>query len=144
MKKIISRIGEWLRSTFKYFNVYEINAKRAIEVVNILKSIVNSKVLDLAVLYTTNAADDRLLALSRKALLEASRMLLIINGKFTEGMTNEQIIIRLTEILRNEFPNAQATFYVQLAGLITQSLSDGKISLAEAITISQYIFSKGK
>ena len=144
MKKILIRIGEWLRSTFKYFSVYEINAKRAIEVVNILKSIVNSNVVSVGVLLTKTPTDDKILNAAKIALDEAARHLVIMQGLFHQGMTNEDIIKELVRILQNEFHNQQSAFYVQLAGLITQSLSDGKISLAEAITISQFIFSKGK
>ena len=142
MKKILKAIGDWIRSKFKLTDFIEQHAEQAIKVVDLLKTIVNSKVFDIAVLYTKNAADDKALVIARQALIEASRMLLIINGNFRQEMTNEQVILRLVEILRGEFPQAQATFYVQLAGMITQALSDGKISLAEAITISQYIYSQ--
>lgn len=144
MKKILNKIGDWLRSTFKYYSVYEVNAKYAIQVVNALKTIANSNVLNVAVLLTKSPTDDKILNAAKVALEQAAKHLVIMQGTFHQGMTNEDIIKELVRILQTEFRAQQAVFYVQLAGLITQSLSDGKISLAEAITISQFIFSKAK
>lgn len=143
MKKLFIKIGNWLKSFFtESFDWLEINADYAVQAVNIVKKIINNPVVDMAVALTPTTIDDKILAAAKSYIARAAADLLIVYNILKGSETPEEVLRKLTNYVSGLTDDQKAIFYVQLSGKVMQILADGKVTLAEAITITQYIFKK--
>jgi len=144
MKKI-KQVLNWISKAFS--NVIEFvkpKAKTAVNVVNTLKNIVESQIVISFVNKTKNKVDDSALAILRQYLPSIAEKMLIAEKVLESGKTNDEILQALVEYLQDKHPEARIKFYAELAARITEALSDGKITFAEAMSISQFVYSEFK
>jgi fatty acid-binding protein DegV len=140
MKKLLNSIKNWWeRVTGKAIEIMRPNAKAAYTLVNAIKKIVESPALSAIVLLTKTKADDAALAAARAILPQIAEKLLVADIIMSHP-TPSQIIEALIDYLRKQNKDVRAAFYIVLAGKINEALADGKMTLAEAVSIGQIIF----
>lgn len=135
-KKILHAIGNFLQSEFK--RAHE-SAKIAVKVVAMIKSAIESPVAGVIVDLTPFDFDNKLRDLVMKYTHDVSKGILVAEGVI--GTTNTaDAILTLVHFLQTKTSTARAKFYVDLAARLTDALSDGELSHAEAVAISQVVF----
>lgn len=145
MKKILNSIKTWWeRATKKTIDWAGLNAKAAFEIVNALKVLVESPVARAVTLLTKTPWDDNALIAARHFLPIVAEKLLVADIVLSSNPSNADILAALIEYLKKQNKDVRAAFYITLAGMINEALSDGKITLAEGISIGQVIYQEIK
>lgn len=119
-------------------------ATTAVKIVNILKDVIESGVVINFVSKTKNKYDDAALVLLRQYLPAIAEKMLIAEKILESGKTNDEILQSLIDYLQDKHPEARIKFYAELAARLTQALADNKITFAEAMSISQFIYAEFK
>lgn len=145
MKKLWIKITSWLQGVFSdSFSWLEVNAGYAIQAVNVVKDVINSPIATVLVSLTPTTADDVILAAAKRYVSRAAAELLVVYGILKGSENPEQVLRKLTEYVSGLTPDQKAVFYVQLSGKVMQILADGKITLAEAISLTQFVYANKK
>lgn len=124
----------------------EKNAIVAVNFTNALKAVVNSPAMDLVVEFTPTNVDNIMLPKVREVVGQVATEMGIAYQLFSDvqgqTLTYEQKIAKVVEYLKSILPGARVGFIVDFCGRLTMNLSDGKLSLAEAIARSQDIYNE--
>jgi hypothetical protein len=143
MKKI------WIKIKSIASNAYALirkNAKLAVDITNIVKEVVESPLMDVAVKLTTTTVDDVALPQVRRIVEKVATEMAIAAGLIQEAdsttLTLEEKVAKIVEHLKSQLPDGRIGFWVVFAGKLTVDFSDGNLSLAEGIARSQDIFNE--
>lgn len=136
IKKILHAIGDLLKGEFEFAKQH---AQVAVKVVNAIKAAVESPIAGVLVDLTPFKWDNDLLATVRIVMNKASEEMLVAEGILGYTNTNEAAVA-LIHYLQTKTKNARVKFWMELSAKITEYLADGKLSLAEAASISQAIY----
>lgn len=139
MKKVLTAISLFFSVIFGKAHKH---AKTVVDYVNLIKNVVNSKDLSALILFTPTETDDEILKKIKANI--TGIMFEILNGEKIIGNfeSNEAVIVRFIEYLSGKTSNAKRRFWVDLAGMLLVAVSDGKITYAESVEITQRIFAK--
>lgn len=141
MKKIWLKIKElWSKITGKTLDFLRPNTELAIKIVDILKQVVENKVIDVATALTKSNLDNIIIAKIREILPKVAENLAIT--KEIIDAPQAEIMDRLLEFLKKQNKDVKATFYIALAGKINEYLSDGELSFSEAVSLAQIIYNE--
>lgn len=124
------------------FNFLRKNVQHAIETVQVIKSAVDSKELDVLTALTKFEWDEKLLQKVRKALEVSITGLKLVNCSNEKGLAN-QIQCMLT-VLRESPDWYKDSVYSYIASTIVQKTNDDKIRKVEADTLVQLWYSRLK
>lgn len=142
---MLKKIGLWIKNFFtKSFDFLEINAAKAVKIVDAVKAAVNNPLIDMVTSLTLTPVDNMAVATVRHYVAKVAEQMLIAEKIIGINKTEAQILKELTKYLADKSPDARAKFYVELAGELAVILSDGKITLSEAISLTQLVFSQQK
>lgn len=147
MKKILKSIGNFFRQLKgKAYDFMTDNSILAVKVTNVLKDIVRSNVVDIAVTLTPTPADDVvwskfkewLPAFSEKVLI-AHNLLQLDQGLDDPSLTEEErnarkivVVNAFIDYLKSLAPSAQIKFWADIASNLLIDLEDGKLTWGEA------------
>jgi len=135
----------------RYFNLVFSKAKEflkneiptAISVVDMIKFYVNSPLVPFLTALIPGTADD-LIAAKVKEVLPQILLNLRIAGECANLSTNDAIIQCSIKHLREYDPKAQAAYYLTIAAMLSEALTDGKLSWAETIHLVEYTYQQRK
>lgn len=134
MKKIINKIKSWFSSSFKYL---KINSDLAVKVTAKLREYVESPMADVAVNLIPGNLDNAALVLLRKHIPSVAIKVALAHDIIQNSTVPSEAITKVIEHLKGLKMEARAAFWVQFAGELNLALSDGKITFAEAVILSQ-------
>lgn len=138
----MKKIWNWILSIFgiadSFLKKTEPVAEKAVEAVNILKDMVEGRLTDLAKL-TNFDGDDLLMMRIKKALTDK----IIPEMAVAEGIVSSAKPTQaLIDYLKSKSKEGRVKWWLELAGQIIMALADGELTIGEAISIGQAIFSK--
>ena len=143
MKQILN----WLTSLWtKVFKGYDWLRPRAIAAVNVVNMIKNnvSSVADTIVAITPTKKDDEFLVKAKKAAEKVVTEMAAVEGIIAGNETFETALQDFVSYLDSKTEKARLKFWVELAGQIVVVLSDGRVTINEAIALAQIIYGEIK
>ena len=143
MKQILN----WLTSLWtKVFKGYDWLRPRAIAAVNVVNMIKNnvSSVADTIVAITPTKKDDEFLVKAKKAAEKVVTEMAAVEGIIAGNETFETALQDFVTYLEGKTEKARLKFWVELAGQIVVVLSDGRVTINEAIALAQIIYGEIK
>lgn len=143
MKQILN----WLTSLWtKVFKGYDWLRPRAIAAVNVVNMIKNnvSSVADTIVAITPTKKDDEFLVKAKKAAEKVVTEMAAVEGIIAGNETFETALQDFVAYLEGKTEKARLKFWVELAGQIVVVLSDGRVTINEAIALAQIIYGEIK
>lgn len=143
MKGIINSI----RKAFGSLLVFLVKrGKVAVQVTDIVKSVIENPMLDWVVRLTPTKADDKLLKEAKLLIPKVGvkvAMAMGILNQVNESETTEQAFGKVLEYVSKALPEeGKAIFYREISGQLAEALSDGNVSTAEAVALVQLIFKR--
>lgn len=148
MKELVSKVRGFLQNLWgDLLPALVKNGNASVKVVNIIKDVINSPVLNLAVALTPTQKDDAVLRKAKVLATEAVATLGFAMGivSYINAGEDPKLVAKwVSEYLKDNATDSQkAIFYRELAGLILEALmDDGKISTGEYVAIGQFLFKK--
>lgn len=138
----MKKLWNWIMSIFTITDAFlkktEPVAEKSVEAVNIVKDLVEGKLTDLAKL-TPSDKDDALMFRVKNILVNK----IIPEMVAAEGIISAgKPIEALVQYLSAKPKLGRVKWWLELAGQIIMALADGNLSIGEAISIGQAIFSK--
>lgn len=141
MKNVFKQIVEWVKGNLgNILNQFKITSNAAVLIVGKIKSIVESEALDVAVDLIPGHIDNVVLAKARLIMPIVIKKLSLASGIIQESNTNSEAIEKFVQHLRSLNPEGRKAFWVTLAAEINVALSDGKLSFAEGVILTQLIY----
>lgn len=139
--KIFRRIGAWFKKVFdKEFHFLKKNSKMAVEVTNVLKGLVESPITAAVVNLTPITWDNELLFKARPIVRKVAIEMAIAHGIIQTAENNSNVFAAIIDHLKQFVADGRVGFWVEFSGRLNVAFSDGKISLAEGISLAQMIF----
>lgn len=143
MRRIINAIKNAFGSALSFLIS---RGEVAVKATDIVKQVIENPLVNWAVLLTPTKADDVLLAKAKVLIPKLGvkvAMAMGILNQVNESETTEQAFGKVLEYVSQSLPmEGRAIFYRELSGQLAESLSDGKVSTAEAVALVQLIFKK--
>lgn len=144
MKKLINAIRNAFGSLLGFLVS---RGEVAVKVTDMVKSVIENPLVNWVVLLTPNKTDDVLLAKAKVLIPKVGVKVAMAMGilkQVNESETTEQAFGKVLEFVSKSLPmEGRSIFYRELSGQLAESLSDGRVSTAEAVALVQLIF-KGK
>lgn len=138
VKKLLHAIGDFFKGQFEWAKSH---AEIAVEVVNKIKTdFVESPLAQLVVDLTPFKWDDELLVKIRAGMQAVSKEMMVAEGILAAANKDTDALVALAHYMQTKTKDARVKFWVEFAGKLTDYLSDGKLSNAEAIALSQLIY----
>lgn len=140
MKKFLN----WLLSLFSLFQTsydkYNEIAKRVVEFINTLKSGIESGTLDALAALTPSKKDDELVIKIKSVFSSVAQKIAAIEG-LTSGRESavDALHALLTHISSNS-KDGRVKFWIILSGELMKALADGKLTIAEAVALTQLVY----
>lgn len=143
MKKpnIFQRIFGFVESVWdKIFNQFFRDGNAAVIAVNTLKKALEGNAADFIVSITPTSADNIALVWAKTHILPAIEAWMQSRKLVAEGATREEVVHHLLDYISSVTEDVKVDFLVRIAGDLAVYLSDGKLSIGEAIQLTQRIF----
>jgi hypothetical protein len=148
MKNLFQQIVTWVKGVLgTLLDHFKGIAKVAVEVTTKLKFIVESEALDVAVDLIPGDLDNKILDKVRTILPIVIKKISLGAGIINESDSNSEAIQKFIAHLRSLNPEGRKAFWVTFAAEMNISLSDGKLTFAEAVILTQLTYTefvKGK
>lgn len=139
--KFLKRIWQGVKS---FFNALPEKVKALLptvtNIVNALKEIDDSTILDLATAIIPGDLDDKLRAKFHEWIPK-----IMLQLEMTEAIANlatpEEQVAAIIKLIKGSHPNKQKVFWTGLASLLMEKITDDdRFSFADAAAVSQYIY----
>lgn len=137
-------LGLKIKNFFSNYEKKEKAAMIAIAVVSALKHAIERKEVVTFVKLTHTLVDDGVLHILQIAVPKVLQSLAVAHRLVTPGTTPQEALDAVYDHIMTLYPEAGVAFWVKLSGDLTVEImkawGDKKISIAEAISISQLVF----
>lgn len=146
MKNLLQKIVEFIKGKFQnLFEIFRQNSEVAVKVTNTLKDIVESPITDYATDLIPGDLDDKIHEKLKVIVPIVAQKMAIAHGILSINDTNTDAIGAIIEHLKNEINvGLKVSFWIMFAGELNIALSDGKITLSEAVALSQMVYAETK
>ncbi len=145
MKKLFKQIVDFIKNLYgDTFELLRNKSGVAVKVTDKLKSVVESPFADVVVDLIPGDVDNAILTQLKVVVPKVAWKLSVAHGILQASDTNSDAIAKLIEKLKEMHPEARVAFWVLFAGEVNLALSDGKITLSEALTLSQLAYTEIK
>lgn len=146
MKDLIQKIIDFVKGRFQnLFEIFRLNSEVAVKVTNTLKSIVESPITDYATDLIPGDLDDKIHEKLKVIIPIVAQKMAIAHGILSVNDRDTDAVSAIIEHLKNEVnPGLKISFWIMFAGELNIALSDGKITLSEAVALSQIIYAESK
>lgn len=143
MKNIFKELVLWIKSKLgKLLDHFKDFAIVAVNVTSKLKSIVESETLDIAVDLIPGNIDNIVLSKIRLVLPLVIKKVSLAAGILEDADSNSDAIKKLILHLKSLNPEGRKAFWVMFAAELNIALSDGKLSFAEAVILTQMVYTE--
>lgn len=145
MKSVLRKIGLFLKGLIgDLFELFRNHAETAVAVTGRLKLIVESPIADFVTDLIPSDVDNRILSRLRIIVPKVAQQVAITYGILDANDKNSDAVKAIVSHLREVNPSARASFWITFAGELNIALSDGKLTLAEAVSLSQLVYAERK
>lgn len=145
MKNLFAKIINSVKAIFgKSFDLLRDYSHVAVKVTDTLKFAVESPFADLATNLIPGDVDRIILAKLRKVLPKVALQTAITHGILSANDKNSDAIINIIKYLKTLNPDARSGFWITFAAQINLALADDKLTLSEAVVLSQLAFKELK
>jgi hypothetical protein len=143
MKELFGKIVVWVRGVLgTLLDHFKGVAKVAVEVTTKLKFIVESEALDVAVDLIPGDVDNKILDKVRVVLPQVIKRVSLVAGIVSESDSNSEAIQKFIAHLRTLNPEGRKAFWVTFAAEMNIALTDGKLTFAEAVILTQLSYTE--
>jgi len=143
MKNLFQQILNWVKGTLgNLLEHFKGVAKIAVEITTKLKFIVESEALDVAVDLIPGNLDNKILDKIRIILPQVIKRVSLVAGIVSESDSNSEAIQKFIAHLRSLNPEGRKAFWVTFAAEMNIALSDGKLTFAEAVILTQLTYTE--
>jgi hypothetical protein len=143
MKNLFQQILNWVKSTLgNLLEHFKGVAKIAVEITTKLKFIVESEALDVVVDLIPGDLDNKILDKIRIILPQVIKRVSLVAGIVSESDSNSEAIQKFIAHLRSLNPEGRKAFWVTFAAEMNIALSDGKLTFAEAVILTQLTYTE--
>lgn len=144
IKRLFSNFSRYFSIIFSKAKTYlKKEIPDAIEVVEQLKFFIDSPITPILNALIPGQVDD-LVAAKVKGALPQILLDLKIAGECASLTSNDEIIQCAITHLRSYDPKAQHAYYLTIASMLSQALTDGKLSWSETIHLVEYAYQQKK
>lgn len=141
MKNVFKQIVNWVKGNLgSVLNQFKITSNTAVLIVGKIKNIVESEAVDVAVDLIPGQVDNLIVDKARLIIPIVIKKLSLASGIIQESNTNSEAVAKFVEHLRSLNPEGRKAFWVTLAAELNIALSDGKLSFAEGVILTQLIY----
>lgn len=141
MKNVFKQIVNWVKGNLgNVLNQFKITSNTAVLIVGKIKSIVESEAVDVAVDLIPGQIDNLIVDKARLIIPIVIKKLSLASGIIQESNTNSEAVAKFVEHLRSLNPEGRKAFWVTLAAELNIALSDGKLTFAEGVILTQLIY----
>jgi hypothetical protein len=146
MKNLLKRVFDFVRNKYKsLFDLVRINSETAVKVTAKLKEIVESPITDIITDIIPGDLDDKIHEKLKVVVPKIATKVAIAHGILSVETKDSDAVTSIIDHLKNELnPGLRISFWVMFSGELNKALSDDKITLAEAIGLSQLIYAEMK
>jgi len=146
MKNLLKKIIDFVKNKYKsLFDLLRDNSEIAVKVTAKLKGIVESPITDIITDIIPGDLDDKIHEKLKIIVPIIATKVAIAHGILSVNTKDSDAIGLIIENLKNEINmGLKVSFWVMFSGELNKALSDDKITLAEAIGLSQLIYSEMK
>lgn len=116
----------------------------AVEVTAKLKDIVENPLLSIAVGIIPGDVDNEILYLLRKVVPAVAMKMAIAHNILHASDSNSDAVAAIVDYLKTLNPDARVGFWITFAGELNIALADGKISIDEAVILTQLAYKELK
>lgn len=143
MKNLFQQIVLWVKGVLgNLLDHFKVGAKVAVDITAKLKAIVESEVLDIVVDLIPGELDNKILDKVREILPLVIKKIAIGSGIVSESDSNSEAIQKFIEHLRSLNPDGRKAFWVTFAAELNVALSDGKLTFAEGLILTQLTYTE--
>lgn len=143
MKKLFSQIVIWVKALLgNLLEHFKGAAAIAVDVTTKLKSIVESEAMDIAVDLIPGNIDNIILDKIRLILPLVIKKVSFAAGIVEEAESNSDAVHKFIQHLKSLNPDGRKAFWVAFAAELNIALSDGKLSFAEAVILTQMTYAE--
>lgn len=143
MKNLFQQIVLWVKGVLGgLLDHFKVSAKVAVDITTKLKAIVESEVLDIIVDLIPGELDNKILDKVREILPKVVKKVAIGSGIVSESDSNSEAIQKFIDHLRSLNPDGRKAFWVTFAAELNVALSDGKLTFAEALILTQLTYTE--
>lgn len=141
MKNVFKQIVNWVKGNLgNVLNQFKDTSNTAVLIVGKIKSIVESEVVDVAVDLIPGQIDNLIVDKARFIIPIVIKKLSLASGIIQESNTNSEAVEKFVGHLRSLNPEGRKAFWVTLAAELNIALSDGKLTFAEGVILTQLIY----
>ena len=144
MKKIIMWIVSLFGNFQKAFEKFKPIAEKVVEYINTIKAGVESGTLDSLAALSPSSKDDVIVQKIKAAFQKIAKEAAAVEGLITGNESSTEALTQLGLYLTKNSKKARLKFWVELAGKLMEAVSDGKLTISEAIALTQLIYSNFK
>lgn len=138
MKKILDKIKTWLKARFdKGFEIIKRNSAAAVKVTDELKKIIDSPVTDIITALIPGELDNELKFKLRKVLPEVAAKIGIAHNIVQASDDPTVALEKIRVYISSLGLDGRKDWWVMFSAKVLESLSDGDLSWAELVMLSQ-------
>lgn len=143
MKKLWNSVTNFFRAIFsKEFEAVKKHAAVAVKVTEMAKKVIDSNLLGVLVQFIPGDVDNQVYYQLQKYIPKIAEQMAIAKGLVDAAASNQEMISALLTHARTLVGNDRALFFIEFAGRVNFCLADGKLTLGEAVLLSQLIYSE--
>ena len=143
MKKVLSKIGDWIRGVFDAaFQKLKRHSGIAVDVTQAIKRIVvdNATTVDILTAIIPGTWDNGLVTILRRVIPEVAARVLISHNIIQATDDPETALPKLVEYLKTLPQEGQVDYWITISTRVAAALSDGRVTMAEIAGITQAIY----
>lgn len=141
MKKLWNSIYSFVEKTFSNsLSFLKNNSALAVKVTSELKKYVESPIADVVINLIPGTFDNTAVIILRKILPGIVTKMAIAHKLVQESAMPSECIAKIIEYLQGLNKDARTGFWITFAGELNKAMSDGKLTYAEAVILSQLAY----
>jgi len=143
MKRVINFIVDLYHKVIGIaLNAFKEHAETAVNITERIKVILDSPIVDVITFIIPGDVDDKIVKKLRIILPIIFRKVALANNIVKKNEFPTDIIEEVLNYLKEADKEQKATFYITFSAELNKVLADGKITLNEAIILSQLVYNE--
>jgi len=145
MKKLLDKISLFLSTLIGgLFELFRKHAELAVKITGNLKAIIESPITGVIADLIPGDLDNKVLLRLQKVVPVVAEKMALTYGILKENDKNSDAYDAIVKHLKQLNPDARASFWIIFSGELNLALSDGKLTLAEAVSLAQLVYAEKK
>lgn len=138
MKKILTKIGDWIKARFiDGYAVLKMNSAAAVKVTQAFKTFVDSPVADLLTALIPGELDDELKYKLRLVLPQVYARIAIAHNIITAESNPTTALQEIKAYIESLGVQARRDWWVLMSANVLEAISDGNLTYSELVRITQ-------